>query len=110
MVRLILSLILLFAVAAIGYVLQQYDFPIRAELPGYLVETSAARLSVILIVVLALIYALMRFVFWLKNSPNRVLTKMRKENESRGYKNIMNGFSASSARDYPLRKPRPHQV
>ena len=99
MVRLILTLILLFAIACIGFLLQRYDFPITAQLPNYLVETSAARLAVILIVIFALFYALMRLVFWLKNSPKRMLSRMLKETEERAYRNIMSGFSALAAGD-----------
>jgi len=99
MIRLILTLVLVFFIACLGYLLQRHDFAITAEMQGYLVETSAARLAVIAIVFIALTYALLRLVFWLKNSPHRVLQKIRKNNEQQAYRNIMSGFSALAAGD-----------
>ncbi len=99
MIKLLLTLILVFAIAGIGFFLQRYDFPITAEMQGYYIETSSTRLVMVLVFLFAITYAVLKLFFWFKNSPRRLLSKMRKEHESQGYRNIMRGFSALAAGD-----------
>ncbi|MEQ1790586.1 MAG: heme biosynthesis HemY N-terminal domain-containing protein, partial [Rickettsiales bacterium] len=99
MMRIIL-LLLIFIAAALGWMtLQQYDFPITAQFSDYQLETTAAKLGIVLLVLFILFYVFMRVALWLKNSPKRIITKLKKENEESGYKNIMLGFSALAAGD-----------
>lgn len=99
MIKLLLTLILLFLICGIGFFLQRYDFPITAEMRGYMIETSSARLAVITVFLFGVIYAFLKLLFWFKNSPKRLMAKMRKEHESQGYRNIMRGFSSLAAGD-----------
>lgn len=97
MLKLLLILFFVGLLAFGGYLLQAYDFPITAEFNSYLVETSMARLVIVLVFSFVILYGLVKLLFWLKNSPKRLLSKIRKENEQQGYRDIMNGFSALAA-------------
>lgn len=97
MLKLLLLLVFCAGVAFIGYLAQQYDFPITAEFRGYLIETSGARVLVVLIFMFMVFYALIRIISWIRNTPKRLMGRRRHENEQRGYRDIMHGFSALAA-------------
>ena len=99
MFKLIIMVVLLSLVAALGSLLYYYDFPISAEFQSYLIETSAARVIIILILAFIIFYALISLLFWLKNSPKRLVAKRRTVRSEEAYNNLTRGFSALASGD-----------
>ena len=106
MLKLLVIIIFLGLVSIAGSLLYYYDFPINAEFQSYLIETSAARVAIILMFAFITFYALISLLFWLKNSPKRLLAKRRTTKKDDAYSYITRGFSllasgdASSAQKY----------
>lgn len=99
MIRLLLVLFFVFLVSVVGTILRNYDFPITAEFQDYLIETSAARLAIVFIILLAILLIIIRFFVWLRNSPKRLFEHMKSKSERQAYKDVMQGFSSLAAGD-----------
>lgn len=97
----ILGIFILISIAATaGYVLKDYDFMLSGQFGSYLIEISAVFLAVIFLFFLLFFYLFLRFVWWIKTSPSRMAARLKQDKENKGYKEIIQGFSALAASDF----------
>lgn len=104
MIKLILTLILFLGIALFGVWVSNNNFPIVANLLDYQIETTAAKLSVALLIFVLIAYSILRLLAWVKNSPTRFASKLQKDKEKQGYRDLMRGFSALAAGDMSYAK------
>ncbi len=99
MIKIIFTLIFFFFVALFGVWLNNNNFPIVVDLLDYKIETTAAKLLVLVLILLVAVYSVLRFLSWVKNSPRKFASKLQKDKEKQGYRDLMQGFSALAAGD-----------
>jgi len=104
MIKLIFTLTFFLFIALFGVWVDNNNFPIVANFLNYQIETTAAKLSVAALICFVFIYGILRLFLWVKNSPARFASKLQKDKEKQGYKDLMQGFSALAAGDMSYAK------
>lgn len=99
MLKTIFILLFFFLFALLGVWMKAHDFPITGEYDGYLIETSAARLALALFLFLFSFYGVLKLIFWIKASPQRITGRIEKRKNEDGMKSLMEGFSALASGD-----------
>lgn len=104
MIKIIFTLVFFLFVALGGVWISGNSFPISAVFLDYHIETTAAKLAIFLLISLVLVYSILRLLSWVKNSPSRFASKLQKDKEKQGYRDLMRGFSALASGDMDYAK------
>lgn len=104
MIRIIFTLLFFFVVALLGIWINSHSFAIDAKFLNYRVETTSAKLTLVVFVLGSFFYALVRLIGWIKNSPVNFARSLKKDRQKQAYRDLMQGFSALAGADVSYAK------